>query len=371
MRNIDMKNSGFRRAILAAALAIGAIILPMNVALGQSGLLLADHPDSYTIEAGDTLWNIASQFLQDPQRWSEVWKPDEYLDNSELIYPGDTLIMSTVEGAPRILVQRGDRDIVALGPEVREEPLLSAIPAIPLESIENSFTRNRIANMALYQQAPYIVANLSASLVIGTGDEVYARGTWPDRASSFEVYREGTVYPGPNKDEPLGIEFEYLGFASITESVSDDLKKLLINNSSKEIQVGDRLLIREESRIGATIFPVEPSSEVAGQIIDLVDSDAKASQLDTVVINLGLRDNIEVGNVLSIQQAGDRVIDEVERGRMTFRERFQTFFNPAQLQLPGKEIGTLLIYKTFDELSYGVILSSTEPAEVANMVVNP
>jgi len=145
----------------------------------------------------------------------------------------------------------------------------------------------------------------------------------------------------------------------------------VINNSSKEIRVGDRLLIREESRIGATIFPVEPSTEVSGQIIDLVDSDAKASQLDTVVINLGMRDNLEVGNVLSIQQPGARVTDEVERSRMSFRERFQTFFNQDRLQLPGKEIGTLLVYKTFDELSYAVILSSTEPAEVSNIVVNP
>ena len=215
------------------------------------------------------------------------------------------------------------------------------------------------------------MANIGDNLTIGTGDEVYARGIWPSGASSFEVYREGTVYPGANKDEFLGIEFEYLGFASITESESVDLKKLVINNSSKEIRVGDRLLIREESRIGATIFPVEPSTEVSGQIIDLVDADAKASQLDTVVINLGMRDNLEVGNVLSIQQPGARVTDEVERSRMSFRERFQTFFNQDRLQLPGKEIGTLLVYKTFDELSYAVILSSTEPAEVSNIVVNP
>ena len=153
MRNIDMKNTGFRRLALATVLALGAI-LPMSAVVGQSSLLLAEHPESYTVEAGDSLWNIASQFLQDPQRWAEVWQPDDYLDNADLIYPGDTLIMSTVEGNPRILVQRGDRDIVALGPEVRVEPLLSAIPAIPLEAIENSFTRNRIAHRAQLEAAP-------------------------------------------------------------------------------------------------------------------------------------------------------------------------------------------------------------------------
>jgi hypothetical protein len=212
---------------------------------------------------------------------------------------------------------------------------------------------------------------LGDALAIGTGDEVYARGQWPSGTSSFEIYREGTVYPGMEKDEILGVEFEYLGFASIVESQLSDLKKLLINNSGKEIRVGDRLLIRKQTRLGSTIFPENPSSEVSGMIIDLVDTDTKSSQLDTVVINLGERDGIEVGNILSIGQPGDRIVDEVERGRMSFGERFKTFFNQDQLQLPHKEIGVLLVYKTFYALSYGVILSSTEPAEIANMVISP
>jgi hypothetical protein len=54
--------------------------------------------------------------------------------------------MGSYQGNPRILLQRGAREVISLSPEIREEPLRSAIPAIPLESIENSFTRNRIAD---------------------------------------------------------------------------------------------------------------------------------------------------------------------------------------------------------------------------------
>jgi len=365
-----MKNLGIRNILLTIALSFVAI-MPFSTILAQSSLLAADYPESYIVEGGDTLWNIASQFLQDPERWPEIWVPDNYLDNSELIYPGDILTLSSVGGSPRILVKRGDRTEVKVGPEIREEVLTSAIPAIPLEAIENSFTKNRIVTEQMYAIAPYIVSNIGDNLVIGTGDEIYARGSWPVGTSSFEVYREGRTYNDETGEELLGVELEYLGFASIIENPAPDLRKLIVNNSAEEIRVGDRLLIREESRLNATIFPTEPSSNLEGQIIAFSNAESMASQLDTVVVNLGLRDNLTTGNILSIRHEGTTITDEVERSRMSFRERFRTFFNQDRLNIPGKEIGTLLVYKTFEQLSYAVILTSTEPAELYNDVVSP
>jgi hypothetical protein len=169
----------------------------------------------------------------------------------------------------------------------------------------------------------------------------------------------------------LGLEIEYLGFASITAEIGPDLRRLLINNSSKEIRVGDRLLIREESRIDATIFPTEPSSSMQGRIIGFLSGEAMASQLDTAVVDLGLRDNLAVGDVLVVQKEGPRLIDQVERQRMSFRDRMLAIFRGDRLQLPGEEVGTLLVYKTFEQLSYAVILSSLQPIEIANQVVSP
>ena len=92
---------------------------------------------------------------------------------------------------------------------------------------------------------------------------------------------------------------------------------------------------------------------------------------NTAVIDLGLRDNLIVGDILSIQQPGERMLDEVRRSRMTFRERLRSTFNRERLQLPPKEIGTLLVYRTFEQLSYALILSSTEPVKLGNQVASP
>tara|TARA_B110000037_G_scaffold59110_1_gene72264 strand:- start:4051 stop:4683 length:633 start_codon:yes stop_codon:yes gene_type:complete len=210
-------------------------------------------------------------------------------------------------------VQRADREVETISPQVREEALQSAIPAIPLESIENSFTRNRIINPADFDSAPFIVSNAGSNLAIGTGDEVFARGSFLIGTTSFEIYRTGQTYYGEGlkkkrafgllnttEEEVLGIEVEYLGFASIIEIIAPDMRKLIINNGTKEVQVGDRLLIRDVSSIDATIFPTEPSADMSGQIVAFLGAESLASQLDTVVINLGNEDNLVNGDILSI-----------------------------------------------------------------------
>lgn len=357
--------------VFSCALFYIVFSLPFSSAQAQNSLLLADYPPSYTVQEDDTLWEIASQFLQDPERWPEVWQPDPYLENADLIFPGDILSMNFVRGTPRIMIKRGGREVTSLGPQVREEPLESAIPAIPLESIENSFTRNRIVSQELYDAAPYIVQNIGDNLAIGTGDEVYARGNWPAGTTSFEVYRPSREYFDDEGEVLLGLELEYLGFASITSSADDGVRRLLINNSSKEIREGDRLLTREVQRIGATIFPTEPDSEVEGRIIALLNTEAMASQLDTVVVDLGSDDNLAIGDVLAVRKEDSRIIDQVERERMDFRRRMQAIFRGERLSLPGSDIGTLLVYKIFDQFSYAVVLSSLEPIGQNNRVTNP
>ena len=381
-----MKNSVIRQGLLAFALGIASFSIMLS-ASGQTGVLVDDYPTSYVVQEGDTLWDIAGKFLRDPERWPQIWQADEYLDNPDLLYPGDTLRLSILGGTPRIFVLRGNRGVAKVSPQVREQALQSAIPAIALESIENSFTKNRIISLATFDAAPYIIANDGDNLVIGTGDEVFARGSFLYGTTSFEIYRAGRTYYGEaqkvkrayglfstTEQEVLGLEAEYLGFASIIENVESDMRKLLINNSAKEIRVGDRLLIREVASIDATIFPTEPSENMSGKIVAFLGEEVLASQLDTVVINLGSADNLVVGDILSIQREGSNMSDQHEREKMPFRDRMRALFNEDRrdrVEIPGNEIGTLLVYKTFDKLSYAVILASTQPVEIANNVVSP
>jgi hypothetical protein len=96
-----------------------------------------------------------------------------------------------------------------------------------------------------------------------------------------------------------------------------------------------------------------------------------ASQLDTVVVDAGERQGLTIGNILAVKQVGEQIVDTTERGQKPlFQRLFATAANET-VEMPGQEVGTVLIYRVFDHLSYGLILTSSEPARLGDMVVNP
>ena len=60
--------------------------------------LRASHPDTYTVRRGDTLWDISAKFLSKPWLWPEIWQANPQVQNPHLIYPGDVLNLSFING---------------------------------------------------------------------------------------------------------------------------------------------------------------------------------------------------------------------------------------------------------------------------------
>ena len=102
--------------LLLAAIAVSAAVSAASVELADN------HPVDYTVVKGDTLWDIAGKFLKDPWRWPEIWRQNSYIQNPDLIYPGDRLVLRYSEGAPFLEHlsgrERAARKVVKMGPAV-------------------------------------------------------------------------------------------------------------------------------------------------------------------------------------------------------------------------------------------------------------
>src|SRR5262245_49712439 len=259
--------------------------------------LRPDHPDSYVVKKGDTLWDISGRFLQKPWMWPELWHANPQIENPHLIYPGDTIRLVYIDGQPALIVDRGEggrtykaspSTNMKLEPKIRATPLESAIPAIDLEAIQGFLVQNRVVAPAMLDAAPYVIQGDSERLVVGGGDRLYVRGALPD-SDSYSFVRKGELYRDPVTNEVLGIEATYIGLGKVIAR-ERDITTFFVSSSREEVQIGDRVLPTEERKVESTFFPSAPSQTIDGQIISVFGGVTQVGQYDVVVIDRGSRE---------------------------------------------------------------------------------
>ncbi|MEM1403922.1 MAG: LysM peptidoglycan-binding domain-containing protein [Pseudomonadota bacterium] len=341
--------------ILAVAFAV---LLVASFIGGQSALAQSIRdgaPEAYIVKKGDTLWGIADMFLEEPWLWPEVWDVNPQIDNPHLIFPGDTIYLSYVDGRPVLTLARG-RDI-KLTPNMRVTPLDLAIPVIPLDQIGAFLLAHRILGVDQFESSAYVVAGGQDHLITANGDTIFGRGYFPEDERAYGIYRAGDVYRDPLTLEILGYQAQDIGNAQAKSSLSDPVVELEITRVTEEVRITDRLLPLEERILDATFQPRAPSDPVEDAFMIAVDGGvSQIGTTDIVVINKGAREGMEVGNVLAIYQTGAVVFDEVARNNV---------------QLPDERAGLAMIFEVAEKASYALVLKANRPLKVMDKVKNP
>lgn len=334
-----------------------ALMLTLALFLGAPAaadeLLRPDHPSHYVVQKGDTLWDIATRFLRSPWRWPEIWYVNPHITNPHLIYPGDRLDLVYVKGKPRLQLSRG---VIRLSPQVRVKPWDGAIPTIPIGDIAPFLSRPYVLNPGEAESAPYIVSFGVDHILGGTGIRAYVRSL-AEAGEKYHVVRPGKLYHDPDSDEILGQEALYVGTVEATRA--GDPATVFFNSSEREAVLGDRLIPVSGDVSWTSFIPHSPKQDINGSIIGVKGGVAQIGQYNIVVIDRGTRDGLEAGHVLRVDQRGETVRDVI------------TPDSRDTVTLPDQEAGMLMVFRTFDRISFGLVLNAVRPIHVLDRVRTP
>jgi hypothetical protein len=359
--------------------------------VAQAGVPLSelapDAPDSYTVKRGDTLWDISGKFLKSPWRWPELWGMNlDDIKNPHLIYPGQVLYLEKVDGMARLRTSppgsaEGGVPVVRVSPRTRVSGVAdNAIPAIPQHLIEAFLNESIIVDDAsILENAPRIVGTTEDKVLIGAGDRAYARGRLAPfveedpPAENYRVFRNAEPLLDPNTGAVLGYEAKFLGTAELVRSEGTGRvasaaagaanaiipATIDIKRAKLEIWVGDRLLPAPPRAIGSYV-PHPPRLPIDAAIISVYgDAVELAGQSSIVALSAGMIDGVDVGTVMAIQKAGRVFRDRSDGGDL------------RNIQLPDERAGMLMVFRTFDHLSYALILEVNQQVRIGDRVTDP
>lgn len=321
----------------------------------EESTLRENHPERYTVQPGDTLWDISGRFLTDPWLWPEIWYENPKIENPHLIYPGDVIKLTTVDGEPRLTAERGG-GTVKLSPEVRTEDLDEAISTIPVSAIRPFLTGHRIVAAEEYSSAPYIVAGADERVMGSTGDPIYVRALPQSPAESWDVLRRRDPLKDPETGEVLGFEAKKVGTARLDQR--GDPATMTITGVTREVLPGDRLYQAEDLGLRSKFTPRAPDGQIKGQIMAVMDGVTQVGQFDVVAINLGEEDNAEVGHVLRVLKRGRTVQDDIGG-------------DGESVELPDERAGELIVFRTFDRMSFALVMEASRAMRVKDLVRTP
>jgi hypothetical protein len=352
----------------ATEVATETAAIPADVDAGATGagpMIRADAPKSYTVKRGDTLWDIASLFLRDPWLWPEVWIINPQVQNPHLIYPGDTLALAYgANGAPQIRLTGGGA--ARLNPRLRSSPLDGAIPTLPYSSIAAFLSKPFVLTRDQIRKAPSVLAFREKHMVGGETNEIYVRNLNAPVNTRFAVVHVGEPLRDPETGDVLGYEGIYTGTASVLTNAS--VSKAVLTDSARETLEGDKL-IAEDSQQPLNFILSAPPENLKGRIISVMGGTILIGQYQVVVINRGASHGVVAGNVMAIDQAGEVIRDRFDKGGSAFSRAFG--LGGEKVRLPDERAGTLLVFRTFDRLSYGLVVGASTEIRVADIVRNP
>ncbi|ELC7323023.1 LysM peptidoglycan-binding domain-containing protein [Stenotrophomonas maltophilia] len=370
----------FRTVVAAAMLTVAAYATAVEVNGG--------HPDTYVVRKGDTLWDIAARFLQKPWLWPEIWQANPQIANPHLIYPGDVLSLAYL-----------DRVTVAAQPGPRQE---APIDAIPLAQVEPFLKQLSVVDSI--EQLPAVVGLEEERLRVTGGNTAYVRLADAQLGQRWAVVRptvrysqpkptedltaNGDVTPGsgnlwkaynaPNaRRGALGYELAQVATGTITRVAGGKVEASTLaldkDVGGREVRAGDRLVPVEARPYDLQFVPHVPAASVEGvdvRVLAVTDMFTAGGPRDVIAISAGRTQGVDNGTVFSLWRPGRHVADRMKYPTSS-RMDDALSGNVGRVALPDEYAAHAMVFRTFDNVSYALVMQGVKPVRVGYNALHP
>ena len=223
--------------------------------------------EEYTVVHGDTLWDLSERFYRDPWQWKKIWKANMFVENPDLIEPGQKLSIpgpdSASEPVPETQPARGSRaepdradgtkelnltpaqepqEVVEDSPPAAAEASVDPVPEASTRSSSESLVPVDWGGDGI------IVGDRDKKAFVSMGDLVYldfGKNLNVEPGTLFTVYRLLHKVKHPKSNRVIGLAVKSIGKIKIVGGAEDRGVSAKVLWSSEPIQPGDKVRIQK------------------------------------------------------------------------------------------------------------------------------